>query len=139
MPGMARIRSIKPEFWTSEQVMGLSLPARLTFIGLLNFCDDAGNHPASNVVLKAKVFPSDALDTGAVQGWTGELLRAGLVAVYEAGGHDYWHVTGWFRHQKIERPTPPRYPPHPEDSPNPHRGLTNRSKSPHLWKGRGVE
>lgn len=34
---MARIRTIKPEFWTSEQVMGCAPLARLLFIGLWNF------------------------------------------------------------------------------------------------------
>lgn len=37
---MPRIRTIKPEYWTSEQVLDLSIPARLAFIGLWNFCDD---------------------------------------------------------------------------------------------------
>jgi len=34
---MARIRTIKPEFWTAEQVMELSRDARLLFIGMWNF------------------------------------------------------------------------------------------------------
>ncbi len=44
---MARIRSIKTEFWTAEQVMECSPIARLLFIGMWNFCDDGGNHPAT--------------------------------------------------------------------------------------------
>jgi hypothetical protein len=112
---MARIRSVKPEFWTSEQVMRLSIPARLAFIGMWNYCDDAGNIPASNMGLKAKLFPSDTLETTSMQGWTGELLREGLIAEYEAAGHAFWHVTGWWRHQRIEKPQPPKYPPFPED------------------------
>ena len=44
---MARIRSIKPQFWTSEQIADCSSNARLLFIGLWNFCDDCGVHPAS--------------------------------------------------------------------------------------------
>lgn len=51
---MARIRSIKPEFWTSEQVMALSPLARLAFLGMWNFCDDAGIHPASAKTLNAQ-------------------------------------------------------------------------------------
>jgi hypothetical protein len=49
---MARIRTVKPEFWTSEQVMELSPLARLAFIGMWNFCDDAGVHTASAKRLK---------------------------------------------------------------------------------------
>ncbi len=44
---MARIRTTKPEFFTSEQVMNLSIFARFAFLGMWNFCDDGGNHPAS--------------------------------------------------------------------------------------------
>ncbi|KKK60207.1 hypothetical protein LCGC14_3026700, partial [marine sediment metagenome] len=42
---MARIRTVKPDFWTSEDVAAVSRNARLLFIGLLNFADDVGNGP----------------------------------------------------------------------------------------------
>lgn len=103
---MARIRTIKPEFWCSEQVMCLSPLARLAFIGLWNFCDDGGNHPASARTLKAEVFPGDdTLTSVAVEGLVAEMLDQGLLAVYAAGGKSYWHVTGWNLHQRIDKPT----------------------------------
>jgi hypothetical protein len=40
---MARIRTIKPEFWTDEKVVECSFEARLMFIGMFNFADDKGN------------------------------------------------------------------------------------------------
>ena len=55
---MARIRTIKPEFWTSEQVVECSPTARLLFIGLWNFCDDAGNQPASAKQSRCRFFPA---------------------------------------------------------------------------------
>ncbi|STV36571.1 primosomal protein I [Klebsiella pneumoniae] len=39
---MARIRTVKPEFWTDEKVVECSIPARLLFIGLFNFANDNG-------------------------------------------------------------------------------------------------
>jgi len=39
---MARIRTIKPEFWTDGDMFKLSRDARLFYIGLWNFCDDNG-------------------------------------------------------------------------------------------------
>lgn len=102
---MARIRTIKPEFWTSEQILNLTIPARLLFIGLWNFCDDGGNHVASERALKAKVFPSDDLDSTIIRRMIDELSRQGLIVEYEAGGKTYWHVTGW-HHQKIDKPNP---------------------------------
>lgn len=35
---MARIRTVKPEFYTSEQVMNMRIEARFGFLGMLNFC-----------------------------------------------------------------------------------------------------
>lgn len=102
---MARIRSIKPQFWTSEQIAECSPNARLTFIGMWNFCDDYGVHPASPARLKMEVFPADAFTKEDISGWMQELISQGLVAEYESGNAFYWLVTGWSKHQKIDSPT----------------------------------
>jgi uncharacterized phage protein (TIGR02220 family) len=34
-----------------------------------------------------------------------ELMAAGLLYAYQVGGNSYWQVTGWAKHQKIEKPT----------------------------------
>ncbi|WP_144025173.1 hypothetical protein [Burkholderia sp. HI2500] len=101
---MARIRTIKPEFWTSEQVLELSRDARLLFIGMWNFCDDGGNHPASAKTLKAEVLPADDVSASVVMQWVDELIEQGLLSEYEADGKEFWHVTGW-HHQRIDQPT----------------------------------
>lgn len=101
---MARIRTIKPEFWTSEQIVECSPTARLLFIGLWNFCDDAGNHPASAKTIKMQVFPGDDLPLSSVESLLQELVNNGLLARYESEGRQYFHVTGW-HHQKIEKPS----------------------------------
>lgn len=102
---MARIRSIKPEFWTSPQIVACSLPARLAFIGLLNFCDDNGIHPASVNRLRMQVFPDDDIGDDTVRALVAELILSGLVAGYSVGDESFWLVTGWGKHQKIEKPT----------------------------------
>ena len=101
---MARIRTIKPEFWTSEQVMDLSPNARLLFIGLWNFCDDAGIHPASTKRLKAEIMPADDVRSEDVRRMIDECINVGLVREYEIDGEAYWAVTGW-HHQKIDQPS----------------------------------
>lgn len=126
---MARIRTIKPEFWTSEQVMECSVMARLLFIGLWNFCDDAGNHPASARTIKAEIFPADDISTDDVSRLLYELSSNGLIVLYAAQGKDYWHVTGW-NHQKIDKPTF-KYPEFQESTP---RALDD--SSPPEGKGR---
>jgi uncharacterized phage protein (TIGR02220 family) len=102
---MARIRTIKPEFWTSGQVVDCSLIARLMFIGIWNFCDDHGVHPASIKRLKMEVFPSDSITDCELLAMIDELLVAGLLYAYQVDGKGYWQVTGWATHQKIDKPT----------------------------------
>ncbi|WP_010598993.1 hypothetical protein [Rickettsiella massiliensis] len=106
---MARIRTIKPEFWTSAQVVSCSPIARLLFIGLWSFADDNGVNKACLPSLKMKVFPNDLFTTKDIEQWISELINVGLMQLYEAEGNTYWHITGWKRHQRIDRPTT-RYP-----------------------------
>ena len=101
---MARIRTIKPEFWSSEQVMESRPLARLLFIGLWNFCDDGGNHPLAPRTIKALVFPGDDITTESVSELLGELEGSGLTRSYTVSGKQYLHVNGW-KHQKIEKRT----------------------------------
>lgn len=108
---MARIRSIKPEFWSSEQVMELSRDARLLFIGLWNFCDDEGRMTFAPKQIKALVFPGDDLSAGTVTDMLEELADRGLIETYEVDDKRFLAVTGWRRHQKIDRPQPARCPP----------------------------
>lgn len=136
---MARIRSIKPEFWVSEQIAECSTNARLTFVGLWNFCDDQGVHPAKPKTLKAELYPMDDITAAQVGEWVGELIATGLVREFEApeDGKRYWHVTGWDRHQKIDRPSykhpaPPSQnstSPRRADSPSPQRASVDEDSS----------
>ena len=101
---MARIRTIKPEFWTSEQVAECSPTTRLLFIGMWNFADDGGNQPASLKSLKMKIFPSDSMTLTEIGVMVEELLKNGLLMEYSVSDKKYWHITGW-HHQKIEKPS----------------------------------
>jgi hypothetical protein len=106
---MSRIRSIKPEFWTSAQVIDCAPITRLFFIGLWNFCDDHGHHPANEKQLKALIFPGDDIDLPAIRKMVDELLRAGLLTKYDVDNKAYLFVTGW-HHQKIDRVQPSKFP-----------------------------
>ncbi|HXV23639.1 MAG TPA: hypothetical protein VED46_05200 [Alphaproteobacteria bacterium] len=102
---MARIRSVKPAFWTSEQVTNCSRDARLLFIGLWNFCDDRGVHPDSPKRLKMEVFPADDMTATEVGALVEELVQVGLLARFESEEQSYLFVTGWAKHQRIDRPS----------------------------------
>ena len=121
---MARIRSIKPYFWSSEQVMSCSRDARLLFIGIWNFADDRGRYVASARTIKAQVLPGDDDATAPkVQRWLDELSANGLLRFYDVDGKKYLIVTGW-HHQKIDKPQEPKYPaPLDDNSTNGQRTL----------------
>jgi hypothetical protein len=132
---MARIRTIKPEFWSSPDVADASRDARLFFIALWNFADDDGRIEYIPQQLASAVFPFDDDVTGdTVTQLTQELVDATLVRPYQISRRRYLYITGW-QHQRINRPSSARCP-DPDDSratpfsPNPHAQLTEPSTDP---------
>lgn len=128
---MARIRTIKPEFWTDEAISSCSIPARLMFVGTWNFADDEGNLEKSFVQLKAKIFPIDSID---VRPLMAELLTHGLLIEYSLNGKNYLHIKGFSKHQLINRPSAPQCPVY-EDSMRTH-GVFNDDSLPKGREGR---
>lgn len=130
---MARIRTIKPEFWTSESIAECSRDARLLFIGIWSFCDDGGVHPLSVKRIKMEVFPGDFdIDSSSIRRMIDELSSNGLIQLYAVENKEYLHVTGWQEHQRIDRPTY-KYPQQNNETAKP---LDEHSTSPHPRKGR---
>jgi hypothetical protein len=99
---MARIRTIKPDFWTDEKLTECSLSARLLFIGTWNFADDNGNLEASAKQIKMKVFPADNIDC---QPLVDELITHGMLIEYSVNDKKYLHIKGFKKHQVINRPS----------------------------------
>jgi hypothetical protein len=132
---MARIRSIKPEFWTNEKIVDCSTSARLLFIGLWTFSDDAGVHPASARRIKMQVFPGDDITSEQVDQYIEELIRGKLLREFSENGEKYWHIVGFNEHQKIDRPTykypkPPGWiAPQQKKSPNDRKQVVEDSSS----------
>jgi len=135
---MGRIRTIKPEFWTSAQIVECSPIARLLFVGMWNFCDDCGTMPANPKTLKMLVFPGDDFMISQISEFVQELIQNELLVEYQADdGKSYWNVTGW-RHQKIDRPQPAKYP-KPSDSANVRRTFAEHSPTERKGKERKGE
>ena len=104
---MARIRTIKPEFWTDDVVTECSLSARLLFIGCWNFADDSGNIERSSKQMKMKIFPADTIETESL---VLELIDRGLLIEYEVDNHKYLHIKGFTKHQVINNPSKTGHP-----------------------------
>lgn len=105
---MARIRSIKPEFWTDEKIVQLPFSVRLLFIGLWNFADDDGYVLDEPERIKLQVLPADSVDA--------ELLIDLLVAtelierIDLEDGRVALYLPNFERHQKISHKTPTKLP-----------------------------
>lgn len=107
---MARIRSLKPEFWTDEKVVSLSSFARLLFIGMWNFVDDEGRAEFSPARLKMQILPADTVDVAEL---LAEIRRECLIEVYVVDGKQYFQVKGFAKHQKVDKRGPSKFPPPP--------------------------
>jgi len=108
-----RIRSIKPEFFTSEAIAAQPLSARLTFIGLWTYVDDNGVGLDNELLITAAIWPleRDNLETLArTREDIASLSRACLVSRYRDSRKSYLYVTSWDEHQKVDHPRKPRYP-----------------------------
>ncbi|AUG99724.1 hypothetical protein CWC46_07750 [Prodigiosinella confusarubida] len=99
---MARIRTVKPEFWTDEKVVECSIAARLLFIGLFNFANDRGCLERSPKRIKMQVFPADLIDCEPL---IAELITHELLTEYSVNGVNYLRIPGFLKHQKINRPS----------------------------------
>lgn len=98
---MARMRYIKPEFWTDGKIVSLSFAARLLYIGMWNFalCDQ-GHVEDDALRLKMQIFPADKVD---VPGLVEELIQSGRVIRLESPtGATYLHVARLPDHQKVD-------------------------------------
>lgn len=135
---MARIRTIKPDFWTDEKIVELSYLARLLFIGLLNFCDDDGRMQFSPKKIKMQIFPADHTD---LSGEFEELRGMSLINIYIFENIEYLEVCNFSKHQKIDKRTPSKLPPSPNSpdcSPNPPDGREGKRKG-REGKGRDTD
>jgi hypothetical protein len=131
---MARIRTIKPDFWSDDTITECSVSARLLFIGLWNFADDAGNLDRSHKQIKSRVFPVDNIDCEPL---ILELLAHGLLIEYSVSGKKYLHIPGFAAHQLINRPSKPVVPGFSEEARTPGV-LTEPSVTTHsVREGKG--
>jgi hypothetical protein len=100
---MARIRTLKPEFWTDEKLALHPPLTRLVFLGLISQADDAGRLVDNVKLLDGLLFPytddtcAPALD---------ELAATGRLTRYRSeSGQPLIELTNWSKHQKVQKPS----------------------------------
>lgn len=102
---MARIRTIKPEFWRDESLSSVSPEAALLAIGLLNHCDDEGYFNANPKLIESDIFPLREL-SGSVTQLLKELHDIGYVEVFlGSDSKRYGLVVNFEKHQVINKKT----------------------------------
>src|SRR5699024_3247957 len=79
---MARIRTIKPTFFTSLTIANLTLEQRLTFIGLWTHVDDEGRCIYDPRLIKAALWPLDSRTAEDVDGDIRALTESSLITHY---------------------------------------------------------
>ena len=119
-----RIRSIKPEFWRSDDIDALSIPDRLLFIGLWSYVDDNGVGLFSLKDIVGDLFAGDMLRDSnetliRVKEGLKALFERGLIEIYSQDGNTYLAITNWGKHQRVPNPNKPRYPRPSNDSETP--------------------
>jgi hypothetical protein len=106
---MARIRYIKPGFFTNDELAELKPLARLLFIGLWCEADKEGRLEDRPRRIKAQVLPFDGAD---VDKLLDKLQDGGFINRYEVGGERYIQVINFDKHQRPHhKEEPSKIPP----------------------------
>lgn len=95
---MSRIRTIKPEFFTSEDIVSLTPLARLFYVSLWCEADREGRFEWKPKTLKMRYLPADDCDVSLL---CDELVNAGMVELYEVDGRVYAVIPGFTRHARV--------------------------------------
>lgn len=92
---MARIRTIKPEFFTSEDIVALPPLTRLLYIATWCEADKEGRLAWKPMTFKLRYFPADSCD---IKAMCAELVAARLVVPY---GDGLAYLPSFGKHQHI--------------------------------------
>lgn len=118
---MARIRTIKPEFFTSPDTAKASVEARLFYIALWCWADDWGIGEANLNALLGFAFPEDdQRERKEIQSLCKEVANTYGTLFYENNGRYFYQIPAWEDHQKTQRRAKRRNPTHddPESQPD---------------------
>ena len=101
---MARIRTIKPEFWEDEKIGKLPIPCRLFFIGCWNFADDFGVIKGNAALLKSQIFPYDEnLRVSEIKKWIDALVDARMLVPIIHAEESHYFIRTFRSHQVLDK------------------------------------
>ena len=101
---MARIRTIKPEFWEDEHVSHLPIACRLFYIGCWNFADDQGVFKGNPTFLKSRIFPyDDDIDSAEIVSHLQKLEENNMIIRFSFERDNYYVIRRFSKHQVIDK------------------------------------
>jgi hypothetical protein len=99
---MARIRTVKPEFWFDEKLAPADLVTRFVFLGIISMADDFGRLLDNVKQIDAFVFP-DTPETSREA--LANLSRMGRIRRgATSSGQRVIQIVNWEKHQKVDHP-----------------------------------
>ena len=139
---MARIRTIKPEFFTSPDTAKVSHAARLLYIAMWCWADDYGRGEMNLLQLRAFAFPE-------VDPWlepennlskefqciVKEVISGFNLRVYTYKGRTFYEIPSWENHQKTQRRANPKIPPSTDPECAPDQRFYNTQGSSETTQG----
>lgn len=132
---MARIRSVKPEFWLDRSFVRKvpNRDARMLYQALWNIADEHGRLGGDPHYVKGQCFPyqeDDDLTPTVIDKLIDDLASAGKVVRYEADGDPYLFLPNLRKHQRLESAKVPSRLPAPPDPDDPGPGAKNQGTGP---------
>lgn len=136
---MSRIRSIKPSFFSDEDLSDdLTITERLFYIGLWTLCYDNWTVEYRPRTFKRELFPfDDDVPITAIEAMVQTLVNTGRAVVFDHDGRACLYLPKCEKHQRVNRPTESLIPVPDEGSVSPHLPLSE--DSPPEGKGREEE
>jgi hypothetical protein len=115
---MARMRSLKPEFFADEELGTLATrDERLLYSGLWGLADEFSRLRGNPVYIRGQIFPYDEDLTDAdVDAMLSTLEKLGKLVRYKVGASNYLWLCNLAKHQRLDSDkVPSRLPPPPSE------------------------
>lgn len=102
---MGRIRTIKPEFHSHEELSSLPPETHLLAAALTNYADDEGYFNANPVLVKAGTNPLRK-DKTTIEDMMQQLESIGYLEIRKSGLKHYGRICTFEEHQRVSHPAP---------------------------------
>ena len=113
---MPRIRTLKPEFFTSPSTAAVDFPVRIFFQAMWCWADDFGIGETNLNGLLGFAFPDDdGFSAQDLRRFCADVAQHFGVVFYSVRGRHYYYVPSWENHQKLEKRSGRRKHPTPDD------------------------